>query len=646
LALAVEQVTLYRAVVGDDEVPATATFASRLREVVAQTSPDAQELNDLGDRLFRDGAYAQARECFALATSDTRALGARANLGRCELRLGRPAEAETIARSLLAADRASLPGAVLLAEALMAQRRHGDAVQALQEAIAVAPEFGALHRQLGEACEQVGDVEQACVAYERAVALDDQDIRSLRSLVFTKRRIYDWRGLDSLSQRIKACVMAGRVEISPFDFLAEGASSGLERACAETRAKLLTAAAVRDPLPTRTVTPAASDRLRVGFVSHGFGEHPVGLLAVRLFELLRSSALEIHLFATSDETPGATRSRLMAAADRFHPVAGLSGRALAERIREEGIDVLVDMEAYCNSRAPAAFAYRPAPVQVNWLVAASSIGGSFMDYVIADPFVLPPRMQRDFAERVVYLPRCFQCTDTARVIGDPPSREACGLPAEGMVYACFNAGFKLNPRSFGRMMRILAGVPGSVLWLLRGPGRATERLADEARRWQVDPSRLVYMDRLPNEAYLTRYRHVDLFLDTENYNAHTTGSDALWAGCPVLTRPGETFASRVGGSFNHYLGMPELTVATDDAFVAAAVRLGLDEAHREALRRKVGEQKALSSLFRMDDYAKDFAALLARMAAHHRRGGLPRDFAALASPGHDREPVSIFDLAQ
>jgi len=250
-----------------------------------------------------------------------------------------------------------------------------------------------------------------------------------------------------------------------------------------------------------------------------------------------------------------------------------------------------------------------------------------MDYVIADRFVLPESIQPYFNEKVAYLPRCYQCSDTMRIVGKPPSRESCGLPAEdAVVYACFNTHFKLNQRSFVRMMRVLAGVPGSVLWLLKGPGRADDRLREAARDQGVAPSRLIFMDKLAHVAYLTCYRHVDLFLDTEHYNAHTVASDALWAGCPVLTRPGETFATRVAGSLNHHLGMGEMNVESDEAFVALAVRYGLDEAYRAVVRERLAQQIRQSGLFDMRAYAQDFAALLVRMAGHHRAGGIPDDF--------------------
>lgn len=603
-------------------------FAARLDATVPDISAEAVGLNELGSRLFRAKAHELAKVCYARAAEDGTAIGARANLGRCDIRLGRPGEAEQAARSMLLDHPELLPGWHLLAESLMAQGKYKEAVAAYRHAISVAPRHLALHGQLGLACEGANDPEAACAAYGHALALDPDDSRSLCSLVILKRRICDWDELDDLSARLKAHVATGCGNVSPIDFLSEGASASQEFACASRQAMKLhdAAVAMREPMPANSNVASPDDPLRVGFVSNGFGPHPTAVLTSALFEQLRSSAIEVHLFATSDDEGNALRRRLTAAARGFHQVAHLAPMALAQRVRELGIEILVDLDGYCGSCRPAVFSFQPSPIQVNWLGYPGTTGARFMDYVIADRFVLPKSLQQHFSERVVYLPRCYQSTDPTRVVGTPPPREDCGLPAKGVVYACFNASYKLNPRSVMRMLRILTAVPGSVLWLLKAPGAAAERLRRVAHAAGVQPERLVFMDKLPHLPYLARYRHADLFLDTEYYNAHTTASDALWAGCPVLTRPGETFATRVAGSLNHHLGMDEMNVGSDEEFVATAVRYGRDRAFREAMRAKLVRQKRLSGLFDIAGYSQDFAKLLSRLSAHHRRGGTPADF--------------------
>ena len=240
-------------------------------------------------------------------------------------------------------------------------------------------------------------------------------------------------------------------------------------------------------------------------------------------------------------------------------------------------------------------------------------------------------MRVHFSEQVAWLPRCFQPSDPTRVVGEPPSREACGLPENGTVYVCFNNSYKLNARSVGRMLAVLRAVENSVLWLLSGPGTADASLRAIAKQHGVDPARLVFMPKLPHDHYLARYRHADLFLDTTPYNAHTTASDAIWAGCPVLTVAGDTFAARVAASLNHHLGMPDLNVTDDAAFLEFAVHIGRDRAARDALHARIAERRAHSGLFDMQAFADDFAALLRAIYARHHAG--------LASASIDDAPV-------
>ncbi|MDQ3206417.1 MAG: UDP-N-acetylglucosamine-peptide N-acetylglucosaminyltransferase, partial [Pseudomonadota bacterium] len=265
--------------------------------------------------------------------------------------------------------------------------------------------------------------------------------------------------------------------------------------------------------------------------------------------------------------------------------------------------------------APEVLARRPAPVQVNWLAYPGTSGAPWIDFVLADDFVLPDELAPHFSERVVRLPRCFQPSDNTRVVPQAPTRASCGLPDGALVLCCFNNSYKLNPQSMQRALDVLRALPGSVLWLLSGPGDADSRLRAVATAHAVAADRLVFMPKQPHADYLARLRHADLFLDTSPYNAHTTASDALWAGCPVLTRPGDTFASRVAGSLNHHLGMPSMNVGSDEAFVARAVDLGRDPEALAQLRAEVAQRRAASGVFDMQAFAVDFAAAASRMAA-------------------------------
>jgi len=496
------------------------------------------------------------------------------------------------------------------------QGRHDEAAALLRQASDLVPQHPGIALWLGHALEDANQPEAAADAYRHAHQLLPGEPYISAQLLNWQRRLCDWRGLDTLSRQVRQAVAQGAAVVEPFAFLSEDSSAAEQLACARQRAAAI-AEGVR-ALPRATVR--AHGRLRVGFLSNGFGAHPTGLLTVALFEQLRAlGALELHLFALNGDDGSGIRARLRAAADTLHEVAGLPHAAIAAAIRGAGIDVLFDLRGWGGGGTPAVLAMRPAPVQVTWLAYPGTSGADWMDYVLADAFVLPTALAPTFSEQVHYLPRAFQPSDPTRVLEPAPDRVACGLPAQGVVFCCFNNSYKLNPRSMRRAFAVLQGVPGSVLWLLSGPGHADARLRSAAREAGLDPARLVFMPKLPHPTYLARYAHADLFLDTHPYNAHTTASDALWAGCPVLTCPGATFAARVAGSLNHHLGLEELNAADDRAFIDTAVALGNDPLTLAALRSKVARARDRSGVFDMAGFARDFTAAVEAMAKP--RGG-------------------------
>ncbi|PJK01286.1 UDP-N-acetylglucosamine-peptide N-acetylglucosaminyltransferase [Lysobacteraceae bacterium NML91-0213] len=498
--------------------------------------------------------------------------------------------------------------------------RHADAVQALRAAARNAPGHAGIAVWLGHALEDAGEAEAANDAYARAHALAPDHPQIAAYLLAWRRRLCDWRGIDALSRQVRAAVASGDAAIEPFAFLSEDASAAEQLACARLRANAVAAQVrVLPPAPVRT-----SARLRVGFMSNGFGAHPTGLLTAAFFEALRAhDAVDIHLFALNVDDGSIIRRRLQASAHALHEVADRPHAEIAGRIREADLDVLFDLRGWGGGGRPEVLAMRPAPLQVNWLAYPGTSGAPWIDYVLADRVVLPGELAAHHSEQPAWLPRCFQPSDTRRDVPPAPARAACGLPETGTVFCCFNNSYKLNPASFARLMAVLRQVPGSVLWLLSGPGDADGRLREAARAGGIAADRLVFMPKQPQAAYLARLQLADLFLDCNPYNAHTTASDALWAGCPVLTRPGATFAARVAASLNHHLGMDDLNVDDDAAFVALATALGNDPARLAALRQRVVALRDTPGLFDMTGFARDFARIVAAMVARQRRGEAP-----------------------
>ena len=488
--------------------------------------------------------------------------------------------------------------------------RRDDAVASLRAAASVAPNHPGIAVWLGHALEDNGEAEAASDAYARAHALAPGEPQLAAYLLAWRRKLCDWRDLDALSAQVRDAVRRGHAAVEPFAFLSEDASAAEQLQCARLRAAHI----ARHVRPLPPPPPRVAGTIRTGFLSNGFGAHPTGLLTVALFESLAGHAeLDLHLFALNRDDGSPIRQRLHAATT-LHDVANRNHAQVAHAIRDAGIDVLFDLRGWGGGGVPEVLAMRPAPVQVNWLAYPGTSGAPWIDHVLADGFVLPDTLAAHFSEQVVRLPRCFQPSDTSRQLMQPPSRAECGLPAEGVVLCCFNNSYKLNPRSVARLLAVLRGVPGSVLWLLSGPGRADDRLRAAAQAQGIDPQCLVFMRKQPHAEYLARLQHADLFLDTEPYNAHTTASDALWAGCPVLTRPGDTFAARVAGSLNHHLGMPAMNVDTDEAFIARAIELGRDAQALAAVRAELAVRRGDGGLFDMDGFARDFAAAVRAMA--------------------------------
>jgi predicted O-linked N-acetylglucosamine transferase (SPINDLY family) len=501
--------------------------------------------------------------------------------------------------------------------------QHRQAADHLRAAAKQAPHHPGIAVWLAHALEDIGEAEEASVVYAKAYEVFPHPQVAAHLLAW-RRRLCDWRGIDDLVRAVRESVAAGHGVVEPFAFLSEDVDEAEQLACARARAGTVASRSrMMPPRPPRT----AGGPVRMGFLSNGFGAHPTGSLTVALFEKLSVRVeAQVHLFALNRDDGSAIRARLQQAAFALHDVSSAANEAIARRIRDAGIDVLFDLRGWGGGARPEVLALRPAPIQVNWLAYPGTSGAPWIDYILADRMVLPAASTPHFSEAVAWLPRCFQPSDTRRIVPPAPPRAECGLPADAVVYCCFNNSYKLNPSSFHRMLAVLREVPASVLWLLSGPGDADARLRAAATAAGNDSSRLVFMDKQPQPAYLARLRLADVFLDCNPYNAHTTASDAIWAGCPVVTRPGATFASRVAASLNHHLGLDRLNTPHDQAFISLAVSLGRDPSALAALRREVEHRRDTSPLFDMAGFASDLVEAVGRMVDRHHSGQAPVSF--------------------
>jgi len=378
----------------------------------------------------------------------------------------------------------------------------------------------------------------------------------------------------------------------------------------------------------RQAHAARPPRCRLGYVAAEFRDHATAHLAAGLFEQHDRGRFELFAYSLSRGDGSDYTQRARAAFDHFVDLSAVSDVDAARKMASDGIDILIDLKGYTSGARPGIFARRPAPIQVNYLGYPGSMQAAFIDYLIADAIVVPRRHFQWFSESVVWLPESYQPNDDRQRIDDlTPSRENLGLPERGMVYCCFNRSYKIERETFAAWMRILSVVPGSVLWLLWSNAATETRLREAAVRAGVDPARLLFAQRMPKPEHLARHRVADLFLDTHTVNAHTTGSDALWAGLPLLTWPGETFASRVAASLLEAIGLPELVVSSLADYETTAVALGRDPERLHRIRERLAENRLKMPLFRTADYARSLERALETMQARQLRGERPEAFA-------------------
>lgn len=539
--------------------------------------------------------------------------------------------------------------------ALGGLKRHREAMTSFAAALKSDPGLGAARNNLGLVLSGIGDHEGALASFDLGLARDPENPEllynrgntlfslkrfadaivnfeatlalrpdhpyALGSLAGAALNLCDWKRTGQLAARIAA---HPEKFVPPLTLL--GYSDDPGRLLAGAR--LATQAWVRVlPHPLWEGAPYRHDKIRVAYLSADFNDHATAWLTAELFETHDRRRFDLTALSYRPDDGSAMRARLTRAFDRFIDVSGHSDAQAARLLREMEIDIAVDLNGHTLGGRPAILSFRPAPVQVNFLGFPGSMGAPFIDYVIADPVLLPLAEPAFCDEKIVRLPDSYQPNDTKRVMAaTSPSRDEAGLPATGFVFCCFNNSWKITEPLFDVWMRLLAMVPGSVLWLLDDNQAATANLKAEAAKRDIDPARLVFAPRTELAAHLARHRLADLFLDTLPCNAHTTASDALWSGLPVLTCTGKSFAGRVATSLLRAANLPELAREDLDSYFAFALALATEPQRLESLRRKVEAARA-SPLFDIERFRRNIEAAYTRMWRRTEDGMPPCDFA-------------------
>jgi protein O-GlcNAc transferase len=498
-----------------------------------------------------------------------------------------------------------------LGNALATQGQWNAAIGHYRASLAMRPDSAETLNALGDALAMTGDLAGAIEAVQRAVALRPDLARAQANLAYLRRQACDWTNFDRDAARVLSLVRRGARDIPPFLTLMLPATPE-DRLLAARR---WSEGIARGISPLSHPRGAAEHPIRLGYLSHDLRGDVVGRLIPELIERHDRSRFLVKAYCYGPDDGSDARRRLVAAFDSFVDLTGIDDATASERIHADGIDILVDLTGYTSENPRTrVLAFRPAPIQVNFLGFPGTMGAEFIDYIIVDRFLAPADHQPGYSEKLVPLPDCYQPSDTARPTGTPGlSRAACGLPAEAFVFCCFNQSYKLSPAIFDIWMRLLDAVPGSVLWLLETNTTAPGNLRHEAAARGIAPECLVFAKPAPMPEYMARLATADLFLDTLPYNAGATANDALWAGLPVLTCAGDSYVGRMAGSMLRAIGLPELVTSSLSEYEARALELAREPARLAALRRRHVENRVHMPAFDMARYTSDLEAAYSRM---------------------------------
>ena len=533
--------------------------------------------------------------------------------------LGRPHEAISAYQRAIALRPQSPEPYYNLGVVLREIARHEEAIARLEQAIERKPGDADAYYNLGIALRGLRRDDEAAAAFEKSITLNPEIELCYGDLLYAKMVVCNWSGLARNIENVSARIAAGKKASSPFPIAVFSDRPALQRKAAE-----LFVGAPRAVSPG-FAPPSRCEKLRIGYFSADFHDHATAHLVAEFFERHDKSAFEAVAFSFGPNQAGEMRQRLAAAVDRFIDVRGWSDKDIALHARAIGIDIAVDLKGFTHDARPGIFAHRAAPIQVNYLGYPGTTGAAYMDYIIADPLLIPQAQQQHFSEKIAYLPNSYQVNDTKRRVSDRrPSREDAGLPDQGFVFCCFNNNFKITPDMLDCWVRILNRVEGSVLWLLQDSETAAINLKQEAARRGLSQARLVFAERQPRPDHLARHWLAGLFLDTSPCTAHTTASDALWTGLPLLTRMGETFAGRVAASLLSAIGLPELITSTAEEYEALAIRLATHPKQLDDFKRKLAENRLTTPLFDTELTTRHIETAYERMYERHR-AGLPPD---------------------
>ena len=507
-----------------------------------------------------------------------------------------------------------------LGSALSSLRKHEAAAAAHRKALELDPRSTETWKNLGAALFEDKQYKAAASAYAKCLDLDPNTKLALGQMIHSKMQLCDWQGFDEDLCALTAKTSAGELASEAFSLLALSADPDvLLRNTEAYAAENCPANSALGPIAKRP----RREKIRLGYYSADFREHPVSYLMAELFETHDKTRFETFGFSFGNHKDDEMRKRVSAAFDHFIDTEGKSDREIAELSRQMEIDIAIDLGGHTAGSRTGVFAMRAAPIQISYIGYLGTMGTSYMDYLIADQTIVPRALQQYYSEKIAYLPS-YQANDSKRAIADKTfTRKELGLPETGFVFCCFNNTYKITPDTFALWLRILRQVDGSTLLLYATSDEAIDNLRAAAKKLGIDSDRIVFAGKLPRPEYLARYRVADLFLDTFPYNAGTTASDALWAGLPVLTRMGQSFASRIAASLLTAIDLPELITSSEEDYEAAAVSLATQAERLERIKEKLTRNRLTTPLYDAQRFAQHLEAAYQAMYERYQNDLAP-----------------------
>ena len=487
--------------------------------------------------------------------------------------------------------------------ALKEIRKFEEAIKNYDLAINLNPNFAEAYFNTATALQDIKNFEKAVLYFEKALLLDKEIPFCKGYLLHAKMLCCNWSGLNELYKEIYNDVEKNRYSATPFGYQAICDDESNLQKCAQLYSSKRFPE-IKNNLFSKKVSK--NKKIKIGYLCGEFREQATSILMTEVWEKHNKEDFEIIAFDSGWDDKSLRRNRIINAFDKFIDISKVSDLDAAKIIYEEQIDILINLNGFFGTGKPVVFSYRPAGIQINYLGFPGTIGSKYIDYILCDQTVVPPESKKFYNEKIIYLPDSYQANDTKRNISDKKFlREELSLPKESFVFCCFNNNYKITPNMFNVWARLLKKIDNSVLWLIDGNSEATENLKKEAKIRNIDVSRLIFAKRMKLEDHLARHKNADLFLDTLPYNAHTTASDSLWAGLPVLTCLGKAFPGRVAASLLKSLDLPELITYSENEYISKAEELALSPEKLTLIKNKLDTNKFSQPLFNTELFCRN-----------------------------------------